>query len=154
MSYSATVRTWLHNQIAPKYRRIVFPLILLYIVLLPGIYAAAKRERPLKGITCERSIRALFEYPLAHTIYTDSRTEAILEYFYQYQYNNTIKDFDEDDTDNWENAYVIANWERLFFLNRLYNIAIPEFLYHPRPQWKPYVRISDEVNPCVIYKIP
>jgi hypothetical protein len=105
-------------------------------------------------VTCERDVRSLFEFPLAHTIYTDSRTEAILEYFYQYQYDDQILKFDDADVKTLTNAYVLANRERLIFLNRLYNVPIPNFLSHPPPQWKPYARIEKNGNPCLIYEIP
>jgi hypothetical protein len=52
------------------------------------------------------------------------------------------------------NAYVIANRERLVFLNRLYNVPIPAFLSHPPPQWRPYARIEEYGNLCLIYEIP
>jgi hypothetical protein len=126
----------------------------LYVSILPGIYVTAKRERPGQRVTCERDIRSLLEFPLAHTIYTDSRTEAILEYFYQYQYDDQILKFEDADVKTLTNAYVIANRERLIFLNRLYNVSIPAFVSHPPPQWRPYARIEEYGNLCLIYEIP
>jgi hypothetical protein len=154
MAFSECLRTWFRIRLSPKYVAIVPPLIFLYLNILPGIYTAAKGERPRKGITCERDIRPLLEFPLTHTIYTDERTEAILEYFYAYQDDNQIKQFREADVTTWKHAYVIVNWERLLFLNRLYQIPIPEFASHPSPQWRLYTLLGDELNPCVIYEVP
>ncbi len=154
LSCSETLRTWFRSQISSKYIAVVLPILLLYVNLIPGVYMTAKAERPRKGITCERDIRPLLEYPLTHTIYTDPRTEEILEYYYEYQYDKQIKTFDAGDSKSWENAYIVVNWERLFFLNRRYGFDIPQFLYQSPPQWKPYARLGADVNPCVIYEIP
>jgi hypothetical protein len=129
-------------------------MIFLYVLLLPGIYMAAKGERPRQGITCERDVYHLLESPLAHTIYTDSRTETILEYFYQYQLDDQILQFDDADVNSLNNAYVIANWERLFFLNRVFFTPIPDFLYQPPSSWILRAQIGGEVNPCLIYEVP
>jgi len=157
VSFSESLRTWFRLRISPKYRRIVLPLLLLYVSILPGIYMTAQQEKPGQKITCERSVRSLLGFPLMHPVYTDSRTEAILEFFYEYQYDEKIKSFDEEDGENgdhWKDAYVVVVWERLFFLNRVYNNAIPDFLYHPPSRWKQIARTYDEVNPCIIYEIP
>jgi hypothetical protein len=148
--FSETLRTWFRGHLPPKYLGIVIPLILLYINILPGIYITARGKRPRKGITCERDIRQLLEFPLTHTIYTDSRTEVILEYFYQYQYDDLILQFDDTDVRGLKNTYVVANWERVLFLNRVYYTPIPDFLYYPPPSWRIYARIGA----CVIYEIP
>lgn len=154
MSFFNRLRTWFGKRLTPWQKQVILPLMLLYIAILPGIYTVAKAERPRQGITCERDIRPLLEFPLTHTIYTDTRTESILEYYYEYQYDDYIKNFDESDVTTREDVYVIANWKRLLFLNRLYNTTIPEFLHQPPRHWKPYARIGDDVNPCLIYKIP
>lgn len=147
-------RVWLRNRIPQHAVQLVVPLIFLYILLLPGMYMAAKGERPRKGITCEREVYRLLESPLRHTIYTDSRTESILEYFYQYHYDEQILQFADTDASTLENTYVIANWERIFFLNRVYNTPIPDFLAHPAPEWILRAQIGGEVNPCLIYEVP
>lgn len=152
--FSAALRTWFHHKISLKYIPVILPALLLYVNLLPGIYMTAKGESPRKGITCERDIRPLFEFPLTHIIYTDSRTEEIMEYFYQYQYDAQILNFDDADVNTLKNTYIIANWERVFFLNRVYDTPIPEFLYHPPPEWRRYAKIGGYVNPCLIYEIP
>jgi hypothetical protein len=152
--FSDTLRTWFRNQIPSKYVTVILPALLLYVNLLPGIYMTAKGESPRKGITCERDIRQLFKVPLTHTIYTDSRTEKILEYFYQYQYDEQILNFDDADVNTLKNTYIIANWERLFFLERVWSVPIPEYLYHPPPEWRQYAKIGGYVNPCLIYEIP
>ena len=154
ITYIPAAQTWIRLRIPPKQRAVVLPLLLLYLSLLPGIYTVAQREHPGQKLTCERELRGLFEFPLTHTIYTDSRTEAILEYFYEYQAAERIRPFDELDRKTVQNAYLIANWERLFFLNRLYRVPIPDYVYHPLPQWKLKAQIGGYVNPCLIYEIP
>jgi hypothetical protein len=91
---------------------------------------------------------------LPATIYTDSRTEAILEYFYQYQVDDQVVAFDDVDLAGLSEAYVIVNWKRLFFLNRLYRTPISEVLYHPPASWEGIARLGGDVNPCLIYGIP
>jgi hypothetical protein len=91
---------------------------------------------------------------LTHTIYTDSRTEAILEYYYQYQADSQIKQFTETDAVAWKQAYLVINWGCLYFLNRLYHAPIPDFVFHPLPQWKLYATFRDERNTIVIYEAP
>lgn len=159
LTWSPKSRAWLRSQLAPHYLPLLLPCLLLYVNFVPGIYMAALGERPRKGITCERNIRPVLEFPLTHTIYTDQRTEEILEYFYHYQYDDHIQAFPEGqqtctDTQTWHNAYVVANWERLFFLNRVYHVPIPDFLFHPCPTWKPVAQLGGEVNPCLIYAVP
>jgi 4-amino-4-deoxy-L-arabinose transferase-like glycosyltransferase len=154
MAFFEPFRVWVRLRFSPKYAAIVPPLLLLYLNLLPGIYSVAKGDRPLTGITCERNIRPMLEFPLTHTIYTDSRTEIILEYYYAYQYDNQIKQFTEADATTWKHAYIIINWGRLAFLNRLYQTPIPDFVFHPFPQWKLYATMGDEKNPCLIYEVP
>ncbi len=150
---------WLRSRLPSRYREFFLPLLLLYILIVPGIYMSAKGERPRKGIGCERNIRPLLGFPLSHPIYTDERTEEILEYFYEYQYDDNIHAFCEGQADcstpqSWPTAYMVANWERIFFLHRVYRSPIPLFLYAPPSTWKLYKRVEGSSKPCVIYEIP
>ena len=156
LTFSQRLRYWWKRQCSPNTLMLTIPLLLLYIILIPGIYSTAKGEPPRKGITCEREIRPALGDSLTHTIYTDMRTEEILEYYYDYQYDEQIKDFEESAStvESWEDAYVIVNRERLFFLQRVHDVPIPEFIREPLPSWQPYIRLGDDMNPCFIYKIP
>jgi len=153
MTFSVALRQWLRTQNATRVR-IIMPVVLLMATLLPGIILAARGERIRKGLTCEREILPLLEFPLQRVVYTDRRTEPILEFFYQYQNEDQILAFHDLDLTTVTHAYVIANWERLFFLERLYRNRIPETLYHPPSHWRGPVQIGGEVNPCLIYQVP
>ena len=130
------------------------PALLLYVSVLPGVYFSAQGERPRKGLTCEREIRPQLEFPLTRPIITDERTESILEFFYAYQADAQIQHFDALHPIPPHPAYVIVNWERLFFLQRLYQTAIPEVLHNPPAAWNTLAVLGGAVNPCVIYEIP
>jgi 4-amino-4-deoxy-L-arabinose transferase-like glycosyltransferase len=148
------LRATIRLRLSPRYVAIVPTLCLVYLNIIPGLYTSVNGAAPLKGISCERQIRPALEFPLTHTIYTDSRTEAILEYYYQYQADSQIKQFTETDPVAWKQAYLVINWKYLYFLNRLYHTPIPDFVFHPLPQWKLYATFRDEWNTCVIYEAP
>ncbi len=153
LTSSEGLRSWCHARLSPKYAVILLPALLLYLNILPGTYMAAKGERPRKGLVCERDIRPLLEFPLTHTIYTDIRTESILEYFYQYQHDDQIRNFEHTEFEQLNNAYIIVNWDRLLFLNRLYDNPIPADVYRPPSSWKPYAQIEGKGKACLIYEI-
>ncbi len=154
LTYVRSFHQWLQVQ-GLSYRRSMFvPTILLFITVLPGFVLAVRGERLRKGLTCERELLSVLESPLRHAVYTDRRTELILEFFSRYQYEDLIMVFHDMDLETVGNAYVIANWERLFFLNTMYNNRIPETLFHPPAYWKGPIQLGGSINPCLVYQVP
>lgn len=150
----AGLRNWLRTQIPQRYTAALLPITFLYISLLPGIYATTRGDVMRNRVAYERQVHQFFGTPLLSTIYTDERTANVLQYFYQYQADENILSFTDVDMGTLKDTFVIANWERLFFLNRLYEEPIPDFLTNPPSQWGRIAKIGGEVNPCLIYKIP
>lgn len=158
LTFVERFRDTIRVRLSPRYVAIVPTLCLVCLNILSGLftslYTAATGAVPMNRTSCERQIRRALESPLMHTIYTDSRTEAVLEYYYQYQADSQIKQFDHEDAVAWKRAYIVVNWEHLYSLNRVYHTSIPDFVSHPLPQWKLYSTFRDERNTCVIYEAP
>lgn len=132
----------------------IMVIALVAVTLLPGLVLAIRGERARKGLTCERDLLPVLEAPLRHEVLTDRRTEPILEFLTQYQYEDLIQPFHDLDLTTVANVYIIANWERLFFLENMYGNRIPETLLNPPPSWRGPVRVGGSVNPCLIYQVP
>jgi len=154
VTYIIAFRQWLRRHRVFGEKRIVVSGTLLLLLLLPGIVLSSSGERLRKGLTCEREIVPILGDQLRHPVYTDERTVSILEFFYQYQHKDLLVAFHDFDLATVENVYVIANWERLFFLNRLYQNHIPEVLFSPPAHWRGPVQVGGTGNPCLIYYVP
>lgn len=151
---SQRLRAGIRKRLPAQYAALVLPVAFCYLSLMPGIYYTAKGENPFRGLTCERELRTGLGSPLSRPIHTDQRTAAILQYLYQYQQDERILSFEDANVRTVQAAYVIVNWERLFFLERLYAAPIPDLLYHPPASWILRVQLGGDVNPCLVYEVP
>lgn len=148
------IRTRLLAYFPSRDTAVLLPAFLVALSLMPGFYTLTRHDAMRNRLADERELVQVFEQPLQHTVYTDQRTEKVLEYFYHYQQNDQILEFSEAAVESLSNTYLVANWKRLFFLQRLYGIPIPDFLQPPPPTWVPFAKIGGNVNPCLVYVIP
>ena len=83
----------------------------------------------------DREVSRFLKTQTERPIFTDQRTEMVLEFFFAYDRNDRINRFPPLQ-DAMEQCYVVANWKRLEFLERSYAEPVPTYVTTPPGHWR------------------
>jgi 4-amino-4-deoxy-L-arabinose transferase-like glycosyltransferase len=106
----------------------------LAALILSSIFIVSREHR--RGSFTERAVSAYFGGKPDKPVYTDSRTIAVLEYYFKYKNLEMVKDFEDAEWSALEGSYVLVNFPRLRFLAKYYGRRFDPILFHPPPSWR------------------
>jgi 4-amino-4-deoxy-L-arabinose transferase-like glycosyltransferase len=117
----------------------------LMVLILSSIYIVVKERA--RGSYTERAISAYFNGKPDKPIYTDSRTTAVLEYYFGYRNLDLLRNFEGVHLESVRASYVVVNLPRLRFLNKYYGKLFDPILFKPPPTWKRVAIFSPDRGP-------
>lgn len=117
----------------------------LVILLSSSILITVVRHE--RGSTAEREMSTFFNRKPDKPVYTDPRTIKLLEYFFEYNNTDMLRDFTEVELKSVNNSYVLVNFRRLIFLNMYYGTKFQPALFNPPPSWRQVVVFSPDRGP-------